>query len=104
MEIPIGILPRCSVCNRAWDEIPKRPDPRYEYTRMKGPIRPICHGETDDISNIQAECYQCNFNKNAGKLKRLKFCSQTVLRQFSEHRLNPDSAHSESIHTDALGQ
>jgi hypothetical protein len=71
---------------------------------MKGPIRPIYHGEIDDIFNIQAEYYQCNFNKNAGKLKRLKFCSQTVLRQFSEHRLNPDSAHSESIHTDALGQ
>lgn len=62
--------PRCAVCNRAWEEIPKRPDKRYKYTWTKGHIKPIYHGGSDDISNIQAECYQCNFKKNAGKLTR----------------------------------
>ncbi|MCK1624658.1 HNH endonuclease [Bradyrhizobium sp. 160] len=30
---------------------------------------PVYHGGTDEISNIQAECYECNFGKNAGALK-----------------------------------
>ncbi|MBX5203778.1 hypothetical protein HJB81_20640 [Rhizobium sp. NZLR1] len=49
--------------------IPKRPDPRYKYTWTKGHKLPVYHGGTDDISNIQAECYECNFEKNAGALK-----------------------------------
>ncbi|PPD51391.1 MAG: hypothetical protein CTY12_08090 [Methylotenera sp.] len=61
---------RCAVCNRAWDEIPLRPDGRYRHTWTKGHKIPILHGGTNKIGNIQAECYQCNFTKNAGKLKR----------------------------------
>lgn len=26
---------------------------------------PVLHGGTNDISNLQAECYECNFRKNA---------------------------------------
>ncbi|WP_442896186.1 HNH endonuclease signature motif containing protein [Bradyrhizobium sp. AZCC 2289] len=31
---------------------------------------PVYHGGTNDISNIQPECYRCNFEKNAGRLTR----------------------------------
>lgn len=26
---------------------------------------PVLHGGTNDVSNLQAECYECNFRKNA---------------------------------------
>jgi hypothetical protein len=61
--------PRCAECNRLWVEVPLRPDPRYKTVWTKGHKIPIYHGGTDDISNIQAECYECNFRKNAGRLK-----------------------------------
>ncbi|WP_442915314.1 HNH endonuclease signature motif containing protein [Marinobacter sp. OP 3.4] len=61
--------PACAECGRSWSEIPPRPDKRYRYTWTKGHKVPVYHGGTDDISNIQAECYQCNFKKNAGRLK-----------------------------------
>lgn len=57
--------PSCAECGRSWDEIPPRPDPRYRATWTKGHKMPVVAGGTDDISNIQAECYQCNFRKNA---------------------------------------
>jgi 5-methylcytosine-specific restriction endonuclease McrA len=60
--------PTCAVCGRLWSEIPKRPDPRYKHTWTKGHKIPIYHGGSNDISNIQAECYECNFKKNAGPL------------------------------------
>lgn len=62
--------PKCAECGRAWGEIPPRPDPRYKWVWTKGHKLPVYHGGTNDISNIQAECYQCNFGKNAGSLKR----------------------------------
>lgn len=62
------ISPTCACCGRPWAEIPKRPDVRYKHTWTKGHILAIHHGGSDDISNIQAECYQCNFKKNAGAL------------------------------------
>lgn len=60
---------RCAICHRAWDEIPPRSDTRYAHTWTKGHKIPIFHGGADNIENIQAECYQCNFTKNAGRLK-----------------------------------
>ncbi|QKC73226.1 HNH endonuclease [Mesorhizobium loti] len=36
----------------------------------KGHKIAVYHGGTDDIGNIQAECNQCNFGKNAGRLTR----------------------------------
>ena len=60
--------PTCAVCGRSWAEIPPRPDPRYKNTWTKGHKIPVYHGGSDDISNIQAECYECNFKKNAGAL------------------------------------
>jgi hypothetical protein len=61
--------PRCAMCDRTWNEIPLRPDIRYRYTWTKGHKIPVLHGGTDNIENIQVECYQCNFKKNAGELK-----------------------------------
>lgn len=60
----------CAECKRSWKDIPKRPDQRYKNVWTKGHIIPVFHGGTDNISNLQAECYQCNFEKNAGRLKR----------------------------------
>lgn len=57
--------PMCAVCRRTWNQIPKRPDPRYPNTWTKGHKVPILHGGTNDIGNLQAECYECNFRKNA---------------------------------------
>lgn len=64
----LAASPRCAECGRLWEEIPPRPDPRYKTVWTKGHKTPVYHGGTDDIGNIQAECYECNFGKNAGKL------------------------------------
>lgn len=66
----LGASETCAECGRPWTEIQPRPDPRYKTVWTKGHKKPIYHGGTDDIGNIQAECYECNFRKNAGKLKR----------------------------------
>lgn len=57
--------PTCAVCRRAWHEIQMRPDARYRHTWTKGHKVPVLHGGSEDISNLQAECYECNFRKNA---------------------------------------
>jgi hypothetical protein len=62
--------PACAECGRFWDAISQRPDPRYRHTWTKGHKVPVLHGGTDDIANLQAECYECNFRKNAGALRR----------------------------------
>ncbi len=66
----LAISPTCAVCGRLWGAIPTRPDHRYKHTWTKGHKIPVYHGGTDSIDNIQAECYECNFRKNAGALKR----------------------------------
>jgi hypothetical protein len=60
---------KCAVCNRFWSEISLRPDSRYKVVWTKGHKTPVYHGGSNDISNIQAECYECNFRKNAGSLR-----------------------------------
>ncbi len=66
----LAASPVCAECKRPWHAIPMRPDPRYKNTWTKGHKLPVYHGGTDDISNIQAECYECNFTKKAGALNR----------------------------------
>jgi hypothetical protein len=62
--------PRCVECNRLWSEIPRRPDSRYKHVWTKGHKISVYADGTSNIENIQAECYQCNFKKNAGRLGR----------------------------------
>lgn len=62
--------PCCVECQRPWAEIPKRPDPRYKTVWTKGHKIAVFHGGTEDIGNLQPECYECNFRKNAGALKQ----------------------------------
>ena len=64
----LALSPTCAACGRLWADIPARPDPRYKHTWTKGHKVPVYHGGSDDIENIQAECYECNFKKNAGAL------------------------------------
>ena len=80
--------PACVVCGRAWHEIAPRPDPRYRHTWTKGHKVPIYHGGSDAISNIQAECYECNFRKNAGSLKAPGFTAQEGTVAASQDRFS----------------
>lgn len=64
----LAASPRCAECGRRWEEIPPRPDPRYKAVWTKGHKVHVIDGGTADIANLQAECYQCNFRKNAGRL------------------------------------
>lgn len=66
----LAATPCCVECKRPWSEIPKRPDPRYKTVWTKAHKVAVFHGGTDNIENIQPECYECNFGKNAGALKR----------------------------------
>jgi 5-methylcytosine-specific restriction endonuclease McrA len=54
---------KCIKCNRHWVDISPRPDKRYKFVWTKDHIIPLNRGGTDEISNIQPLCYQCNFGK-----------------------------------------
>ena len=68
----LAATPRCAKCLRLWADIPKRPDPRYKHVWTKGHKIAVLHGGSNNIENIQPECYQCNFGDNAGPLKSMQ--------------------------------
>lgn len=80
-EALLSATSACAECGRKWSEVPYRPDSRYKNTWTKGHKVPIFHGGSDAIPNIQAECYECNFKKNAGKLTKLKGNDVSVVQE-----------------------
>lgn len=64
--------PACVICSRRWEDVPPRPDKRYgDRTWTKGHIVDVEDGGTNDIGNIQPECYECNFRKRRSRLARI---------------------------------
>lgn len=63
-QLLLSRTPCCPECKRQWDEIPKRPDSRYQTVWTKDHIIPVIDGGTDDISNILPLCYECNFKRH----------------------------------------
>jgi hypothetical protein len=101
--------PYCPDCQRAWADIPRRPDPRYRHVWTKGHVLPVYHGGKDDIGNVRPLCYQCNFRKNAGSLGGLAPGGERPLQVADEspgaerlHELGdrraPTSGRSDTLH------
>ena len=84
----LAASPTCAICARPWHAIPSRPDSRYKHTWTKGHKIPVYHGGSDSISNIQAECYECNFRQNAGKLGRAEPIHKGVIVAADQSRFS----------------
>ena len=64
----VARTPSCPDCKRTWADIPFPRNALFKNVWTRDHIVPIYHGGNNDISNIRALCYQCNFRKNAGPL------------------------------------
>jgi HNH endonuclease len=70
-ELLLATSPNCAECDRPWSQIQPRPDPRYRHVWTKGHKISVRDGGTGDVANLQAECYECNFRKNARSSQKL---------------------------------
>lgn len=54
---------RCLRCGRRWEDIPRRPNPRYKNVWTKDHIIPLKYGGKDILENVRPLCYRCNSSK-----------------------------------------
>jgi len=61
-RIKLATYDRCPICGRLWKDVPfSKGKAKYKITEDH--IIPLVEGGTNDITNIQPLCYQCNFKK-----------------------------------------
>ncbi|WP_420818564.1 HNH endonuclease [Paracoccus endophyticus] len=60
--------PHCARCGTPWDRVLRRNGQRRPYT--KGHIVALAKGGSNDISNLQPECANCNYGDHGAHFAR----------------------------------